>query len=182
MELSQFLQAWQKPKPLDFVNLGYNNKYLGCKNPAGRIKVTNETTTHYAPEFKHVSEMEWEMGRFKNKTKFLFHPTPERPTEPNAGILNYEPGASFPLHKHDFAQVWYILEGEFQFGDKLYKPGTFAFMPDPHFEYEMKTETGGKIVFLQYPGPTTGGRPVYAGRMNLKADEVKAYEPADLEH
>ena len=144
--------------------------------------MTNETTTHYAPEFKHVSEMEWEMGRFKNKTKFLFHPSPERPTEPNAGILNYEPGASFPLHKHDFAQVWYILEGEFQFGDKLYKPGTFAFMPDPHFEYEMKTETGGKIIFLQYPGPTTGGRPVYAGRMNLKADEVKAYKPADLEH
>jgi quercetin dioxygenase-like cupin family protein len=93
-----------------------------------------------------------------------------------------EPGASFPLHKHDFAQVWYVLEGEFQFGGRICGPGTFAFMPDPHFEHEMKTETGGKIVFLQYPGPTTGAAPVYAGRMNLKADEVKAYAAADLEH
>ena len=67
----------------------------------------------HAPEFKHVDDMEWEMGRFKNKTKFLFHPHPDRPTEPNAGLLKYEPGASFPLHRHDFAQVWYMLEGEF---------------------------------------------------------------------
>ena len=141
-----------------------------------------KNATHFAPEYKHVNDMEWEMGRFKNKTKFLFHPRPERPTEPNAGILEYEPGASFPLHRHDFAQVWYILEGEFQFGDTTYKPGTFAFIPDPHFEYEMKTETGGKIIFLQYPGPTTRAAPIYAGRMNLKAEEVKQYEPADLDH
>jgi quercetin dioxygenase-like cupin family protein len=85
-----------------------------------------ENAAHVAPEFRHLDDMEWEMGRFKNKTKFLFHPRPERPTEPNAGILQYEAGASFPLHKHDFAQVWYILEGEFQFGGTVYKPGTFA--------------------------------------------------------
>jgi hypothetical protein len=52
-------------------------------------------------------------------------------------------------------------------------------MPDPHFEHEMKTETGGKIIFLQYPGPTTRATPIYAGRMNLKAEQ---YEPADLDH
>ena len=34
---------------------------------------------HHAPEFKHPDEMDWEMGRFRNVTKFLFHPTPERP-------------------------------------------------------------------------------------------------------
>ena len=67
--------------------------------------------THNAPEFRHPSEMEWEMGRFRNVTKFLFHPTPERPTVPNAGFLRYAPGAGFPLHKHDFAQVWYIIDG-----------------------------------------------------------------------
>jgi len=59
----------------------------------------------HAPEFKHVDDMEWEMGRFNNKTKFLFHPRLDRPTEPNVGLLRYEPGASFPLHRHDFAQV-----------------------------------------------------------------------------
>ena len=51
--------------------------------------------THNAPEFKHAADMEWEMGRFGNVTKFLFHPRPERPTEPNAGFLKYAPGASF---------------------------------------------------------------------------------------
>jgi quercetin dioxygenase-like cupin family protein len=140
----------------------------------------NPVRTHHAPEFKHVADMDWEMGRFRNKTKFLFHPRPERPTEPNAGLLRYEPGASFKLHKHDFAQVWYILEGEFQFGDKTYGPGTFTYMPDPHFEHEMHTETGGTIVFVQYPGPTTRACPIYDGRMNVK--DVKDLTAADLEH
>jgi hypothetical protein len=44
---------------------------------------------HNTPEFKHAEDMEWEMGRFVNVTKFLFHPRPERPTEPNAGFLKY---------------------------------------------------------------------------------------------
>jgi ChrR Cupin-like domain len=86
---------------------------------------------HHPPEFKHAADMDWEMGRFGNVTKFLFHPRPERPTEPNAGFLKYAPGASFPLHRHDFAQVWYIVEGEFSFAGKLYGPGTIAYMPDP---------------------------------------------------
>jgi len=44
----------------------------------------------------------------------------------------------------------------------------------------MRTETGGTVLFVQYPGPTTGARPIYDGRMNLKA----APKPAeiDLEH
>ena len=25
-----------------------------------------------------------------------------------------------PLHRHEFAQIWYIIEGEFIFGKKLY--------------------------------------------------------------
>lgn len=124
--------------------------------------------THSAPEFRHIDDMDWEMGRFRNVTKFLFHPTADRPTEPNAGFLRYEPGASFPLHKHDFAQVWYIIEGEFRFGDNTYGPGTVAYMPDPHFEHAMQTDTGGLILFVQYPGPVTGARPIYDGRMNQK--------------
>jgi hypothetical protein len=58
------------------------------------------------------------------------------------------------LHKHDFAQVWYIIDGEFQMGDKTYNPGTLVYMGDPHFENEMRTETGGTVLFVQYPGPT----------------------------
>jgi hypothetical protein len=31
------------------------------------------------------------------------------------------------------------------------------------------TETGGLMLFVQYQGPTTGGRPVYEGRFNMTA-------------
>jgi hypothetical protein len=34
----------------------------------------------------------------------------------------------------------------------------------------MRTDTGGTVLFVQYPGPTTGGRPIYEGRMNLKSE------------
>ena len=125
----------------------------------------------HAPEYKHVDDMEWEMGRFKNRTKFLFHPRADRPTEPNAGLIRYEPGASFPLHRHEFAQVWYVLEGELCCGGTTYGPGTFVYMPEPHFEDEMTTKSGCTVVFLQYPGPTTGARPIYDGRMNLTKPE-----------
>lgn len=43
----------------------------------------------------------------------------------------------------------------------------------------MSTEGGCRIVFLQYPGPTTGARPVYAGRFNVS--EVKPIAEEDLE-
>jgi quercetin dioxygenase-like cupin family protein len=96
---------------------------VGCK--AGECDMS-ASGTHNPPEFKHAEDMEWEMGRFGNVTKFLFHPRPQRPTEPNAGFLKYAPGASLPLHRHDFAQVWYIIEGEFTFAGKLHGPGTIA--------------------------------------------------------
>ena len=136
--------------------------------------------THNAPEFRHADDMDWQMGRFRNATKFLFHPTAERPTTPNVGFLRYEPGAGFPLHKHDFAQIWYVIDGEFQMGETKYGPGTIVYMEDPHFENEMRTETGGTVLFVQYPGPTTGAQPIYDGRMNLKV--APAPESLDLEH
>jgi hypothetical protein len=107
----------------------------------------------------------------KTGRSFLFHPHPDRPTEPNAGLIRYEPGASYPLHRHDFAQVWYILEGEMTCGGTTYGPGTFVYMPDPHFEHEMTTKSGCTVVFLQYPGPTTGAPAIYEGRMNLREPE-----------
>jgi len=139
-----------------------------------------DLSQHNAPEYRTPDSMEWEMGRFKNKTKFLFHTRPERPTEPNAGFLHYEPGAGFRLHKHDFAQVWYVIDGQFTMGGKVYGPGTVVYHPDPHFEEAMTTETGGTLFFVQYQGPTTGAQPVYEGRMNLKG-EVKEVTRQDLE-
>jgi hypothetical protein len=97
----------------------------------------------------------------------LFHPRPERPTEPNAGLVRYEPGSHHPFHQHDFAQVWYILEGEFEIGEATYGPGTMLFYPDPHSEPPLLTKTGGLMLFCQYQGPDTQGRPIYDGRFNM---------------
>ncbi len=138
------------------------------------------SATHNAPIFGRPDDLGARMGRFANVTQMIFHPTEEDPNAPNAGVLTYEPGAGFPLHLHDFAQIWYVLEGECRFGDRILRPGDMAYMKDPHFEYEMHTDTGCRILFVQYPGPNTGGRPVYDGRFNKT--EKPDIEGEDLEH
>ena len=135
---------------------------------------------HQAPEYVHRDEREWETIRWPGQTgKMLFHPRDERPSEPNAGIVRYEPGSHHPVHHHDFAQVWYVLEGEFRIGGVRYGPGTMIYHPDSHFEQDLVTETGGEMLFVQYPGPTTGGRPIYDGRFNLQARKPIGEERTD---
>lgn len=133
------------------------------------------------PTIRHVDDMEWETIRWPGETgKMLFHPTPERPTTPNAGLLRLAPGAHHPWHRHDFAQVWYILEGEFEIGGKHYGPGTMLFHGDPHAEEELNTKTGGTMVIVQYPGPSTGGRPIYDKRFNMAERRAVAEERTDV--
>jgi quercetin dioxygenase-like cupin family protein len=132
-------------------------------------------------EAVHEKEREWEMLRFPGQwSKMLFHPRSDRPTEPNAGLVRYEPGAHYPLHRHDFAQIWYILEGTFTIGGRRYEPGTMIHHPDPRFEEELRTETGGVMLFVQYPGPTTGGRPIYDARFNITARKPLSEERLDV--
>ena len=47
-------------------------------------------------------------------------------------------------------------------------PGTMVNHPDPHFEADLSTETGGLMLFVQYQGPTTGKGPIYDGRFNMQ--------------
>jgi hypothetical protein len=132
-------------------------------------------------EAVHVDEREWELLRFEGfQSKMLFHPRPERPTEPNAGLVRFEPGAGYPMHRHDFAQIWYILEGEFRIGEKTYGPGTMVFHPAPHYEEEMHTETGGLWLLVQYPGPSTGQPAIYEGRFNMKQRKPLSEERLDV--
>lgn len=135
------------------------------------------TAGHHPHEIRHIDDMDWEMLRYPGQwSKMLFHPRPDRPTEPNAGLFRVEPGGHHPMHSHYFAQVWYILEGEFDIGGKVYGPGTMVFHPDPHVEAPLHTKTGGLMLFVQYPGPTTGKPAVYDGRFN-----VKERKPLDTE-
>lgn len=137
--------------------------------------------THHPMQVVHVDEREWETIRWPGQMgKMLFHPSPDRPTEPNAGLVRFDPGSHHPLHSHDFAQIWYVLEGEFDIGGRTYGPGSMMFHADPHFEDELRTETGGLMVFVQYPGPTTGGRPIYDGRFNMAERKPIADERTDI--
>lgn len=136
---------------------------------------------HQPMEAIHIDDREWETIRWPGQLgKMLLHPNPERPTEPNAGLVRYDPGSHHPLHRHDFAQVWYILEGEFDIGGKIYTPGTMIFHPDPHYEENLSTETGGLMLFVQYQGPSTGGRPIYDGRFNMEERKALEDERTDI--
>ena len=124
----------------------------------------------HGPEYRHVDDMPWETLRFPGQeSKMLFHPRPERATEPNTGFVRYEPGAYHPRHRHDFAQVWHILEGTFKIGERTVGPGTVVFYADPHYEEDLSTDTGGLMFFVQYTGPDTGKAPIYDGRFNMAA-------------
>ena len=125
-------------------------------------------TPDHGPEYRHIDDMAWETLRFPGQhSKMVFHPRPERPSEPNTGFVRYEPGAFHPRHRHDFAQIWYILEGTFKIGARTVGPGTVVYHADPHFEEDLSTETGGLMFFVQYTGPTTGKGPIYDGRFNM---------------
>ncbi|TWT08769.1 cupin domain-containing protein [Reyranella sp. CPCC 100927] len=126
------------------------------------------TAAHQAMRVEHPDDHDWTLLRYEGQTsKMLFHPTADDPTVPNAGLVHYEPGSSHPVHSHYFAQIWYVLDGEFRIGGKTYGKGTMIFHPDPHFEHDLVTDTGGTILYVQYMGPSTRQAPIYDGRFNV---------------
>ena len=57
--------------------------------------------------------------------------------------------------------------------------GTMIFHPGPHREGVFHTQTGGEILIVQYPRPSTGGRPIYEDRFNLQERRSVAPERTD---
>ena len=58
-------------------------------------------------------------------------------------------------------------------------PEPATFHPDPHFEGEFKTATGGDILIVQYPGPTTHETPIFADRFDMSARKAVSEERID---
>ena len=67
-----------------------------------------------------------------------------------------------------------MLEGECRYGDRVLREGDLVYHGDPHVEDEMVTEHGCTMLFVQYPGPETGERPIFAGRFDARADTADA--------
>ena len=113
--------------PRVFDREGENDALDTAREPSRR--------DHLPCQVRHLDEIDWETIRWPGETgKMLFHPSPEQPTAPNAGILRLEPGAHHPEHYHGFAQVWFVLKGTFTIDGRLCPPGTMLYHPDPHFE------------------------------------------------
>ena len=45
-------------------------------------------------------------------------------------MSQHVPGAHHPEHYHGFAQVWFVLKGEFMIDGRLCPPGTMLYHPD----------------------------------------------------
>jgi quercetin dioxygenase-like cupin family protein len=138
------------------------------------MEVSMSNSPAIEPTVARPDEHPGTVGRFGNVTRMVIHPSDEEPTAPNAGTIHYPAGTGFPLHGHDFAQVWYVLDGECRLGKRRLRAGDLVYHPDPHVEQEMFTEGGCTILFVQYQGPTTGARPVYARRFDADASTERA--------
>ena len=141
---------------------------------AARSDLDKTDSGHCLASIARPDEHPGQIGRFGNVPRMVFHPTADDPTRPNAGTIHYPAGTGFPLHRHDFAQVWYVLEGECEFGEKRLRAGDLVYHADPHEEKDMYTAAGCTMLFVQYPGPVTGARPIFAGRFDERADTQNA--------
>jgi hypothetical protein len=70
-----------------------------------------------------------------------------------------------------------VLEGECMLGEQRLSAGDLVYHADPHVEQEMHTQYGCTMLFVQYPGPTNGARPIYDRRFDADAST----ENADLD-
>lgn len=136
--------------------------------------MANEKLAHRDAVIGRPADHPGQVGRFGNITRMVIHPHDADMDSPNAGTITYPPGTGFPLHKHDFAQVWYLIDGECRYGDRTLKQGDVIYHGDPHVEQEMYTESGCTMLFVQYPGPRTGARPIFERRFDAAADTDKA--------
>jgi hypothetical protein len=81
--------------------------------------------------------------------------------DPDAGIsyrASYSttpPGPSSPRHHHNFEQIRFILDGEWQYGkNKRYGPGWLGFFAEGVFYGPQQNLKDNRGFVIQYPGPS----------------------------
>lgn len=47
----------------------------------------------------------------------------------NIMIRYWGPETNIPVHSHPYDEMWYVLEGEVEFGDRAYPVGTCVYIP-----------------------------------------------------
>ena len=80
-----------------------------------------------------------------------------RPDNFSFRIMHFDDSGRFsPKHRHNFAQYYYVLEGETVFGDATLSAGWLGYMPEGVF-YGPQTGSVHSIIVLQHGGPSGQG-------------------------
>ncbi len=83
---------------------------------------------------------------------------------PNVIIRYWGPQANLPVHSHPFTEMWYVLEGEVNFGNSVCSLGTCIFIPADDVYGPITAPKG--VILLRYAadGEGAGAR----GQLGLK--------------
>jgi quercetin dioxygenase-like cupin family protein len=74
----------------------------------------------------HVDQVE-KVKTGHGMTKFLIKN--EAGEGANIMIRYWGPDTNIPIHAHPYAEMWYVLEGEVEFGDTAYSQGSVVYIP-----------------------------------------------------
>jgi hypothetical protein len=61
-------------------------------------------------------------------------------------------GVYSPRHRHNFEQIRFILEGEWEYARRRYGPGWLGLFPESVFYGPAKSTRAGRHIVVQYPG------------------------------
>jgi hypothetical protein len=84
-----------------------------------------------------------------------------RRPSPTVASSTMNPGPFHPRHRHDFAQLWHILEGTFKVGDPAVGPGPWSATPRP-------VRRDGRPDVVRDTGPHMARGPIYHGRFHMR--------------
>jgi anti-sigma factor ChrR (cupin superfamily) len=62
-------------------------------------------------------------------------------------LLQFEPGARYPAHRHPAGEEYYVLEGTLQDGSHEYGPHTFVYQP-PGSVHSPRTRDGCTLLVV----------------------------------
>jgi anti-sigma factor ChrR (cupin superfamily) len=67
---------------------------------------------------------------------------------PRSILLKLPPGWSMDLHYHRYTELHYVMEGEYESGEKVYSSGTFRIIPKEVEHGPFTTKTGAIILIV----------------------------------
>jgi mannose-6-phosphate isomerase-like protein (cupin superfamily) len=77
-------------------------------------------------------------------TKFLHRS--EQEGHPTIQIRHWGPDTHIPVHRHVFNEMFYVLEGEVEIGDKIYPAGSCIFIDKGTLYGPTRAPKGGTVL------------------------------------